>query len=102
MTEENVTEDNGVRDTADRLENNEVYDVETNPVIPVSRPQPVPRRSTRERRPPQKYSDFYMNQMVFRPRDNKIYALNTLLQSGILDNIDSDTVHVILGAIINT
>lgn len=58
-----------------------------------SPPQPQPRKSVRARRPPKKFDDFYMNQMVARSIDNKLSALSTLVQSGVLNNLDSETAH---------
>ena len=61
---------------------------------------PEPRRSTRERRPPDRYGDFVMSKMV-QPVDTKIVAAATLMQSGILNSMDTETAHIILAAICN-
>lgn len=58
---------------------------------------PVPqRRSVRQRKPPDRY---IMHQMTPRPYDSKIQTLNVLLDSGVLDDMDSDMAHKLLGAI---
>ena len=64
-------------------------------------PVPQPRRSIRERKPPDKYKDYQMNQMVPRPLDYKIQALNALMNSGVLDEVDCETAHRLVGAVMN-
>ena len=62
-------------------------------------PVPVPRRSSRTSQPPVRFEDYYMKQMVARPYDSKLQALTVLLNSGILDNMDSTIAHSVVGAI---
>ena len=69
---------------------------------PETDPKPVPpprqpRRPVRERRPPQKFDEYYMYQMV--PKDPKLQALDILVKSGILDEVDGETAHRLIGAI---
>ncbi|XP_052765479.1 putative RNA-binding protein Luc7-like 2 [Mya arenaria] len=47
------------------------------------------RRSSRQRKPPSRYEDFHMHSLVTRPTDSRIQALEELVNSGILKNIDA-------------
>ena len=55
--------------------------------------QPAVRRSVRDRRPPKKYDGYVMKQVTRRPTDirtdYRIQALTELVNSGVLQNIDS-------------
>jgi len=55
--------------------------------------QPAVRRSVRDRRPPKKYDGYVMKQVTRRPTDlrtdYRIHALTELVNSGVLQNIDS-------------
>ena len=62
-------------------------------------PVPSPRRSTRPTRPPRRYDEYVMNAVV-RPRDRKIDAVTTLLQSGVLSSLDAETAHKILSSVL--
>ena len=63
-------------------------------------PKPPPRRSQRERRKPVWYDTYQMNQMVHRTQDSKLDALNILMSSGILQQIDRNIAHNLLDTII--
>ncbi|KAL4233166.1 hypothetical protein ACF0H5_007851 [Mactra antiquata] len=81
-----------------------------------SPPVPQPRRSARERRVPQRYSDYIMHQMVVPPDrdfadmransvasagiDLKISALFTLMGSGVLDSVEPDIAKGIVACIL--
>jgi hypothetical protein len=55
-------------------------------------PTPKPRQSVRERRPPDRYKDYQMNACVVpRPQDARFEALNKLIASGVLNQLDSKT-----------
>ncbi|KAH3803818.1 hypothetical protein DPMN_132086 [Dreissena polymorpha] len=62
-------------------------------------PVPVPRRSTRDRHPPNRLKDIYLNCMVETSHDCKIEALSVLFNAGILDQIDTNIAHQIIGAV---
>ncbi|KAH3717777.1 hypothetical protein DPMN_060573 [Dreissena polymorpha] len=62
-------------------------------------PVPVPRRSTRDRHPPNRLRDLYLNCMVETSHDCKIEALSVLFNAGILDQIDTNIAHQIIGAV---
>ena len=68
-----------------------------------SLPKPVPtqRKSTRVRRPPNRFDDYVMHQVVPCPVDSKMEAATSLMGSGILNTMDAETVHRILAAIFN-
>ncbi|KAH3893069.1 hypothetical protein DPMN_017209 [Dreissena polymorpha] len=55
-------------------------------------PTPTPRRSVREKRPTERYKDYQMNACVVpRPQDARFEALNKLIASGVLNQVDSKT-----------
>jgi major membrane immunogen (membrane-anchored lipoprotein) len=54
--------------------------------------KPVPRTGT-TRRPPERYGEYQMNQMVQCSGDNKFQVLDKLMNSGILDDVDSVTAY---------
>ncbi|XP_052760888.1 uncharacterized protein LOC128203494 [Mya arenaria] len=66
---------------------------------PKERPTPVPRRSDRVRKPPNRFGEYqmYSNQ----PVDRKLQALDTLMQSGVLRDVDSEMAYQLIGAIMN-
>ena len=64
-------------------------------------PVPLPRRSTRNRKLPTKFEDYQLHQMVARPYDRKLQAIDSLLKSGVLNDMDNDTAHKIIASIIN-
>ncbi len=55
-----------------------------------SPPTPAPRRSERSRKLPVRFDSFQMNQMVTRPYDCKLQALETLMSSGVLNQVDAE------------
>ncbi|XP_060585420.1 myb-like protein X [Ruditapes philippinarum] len=71
---------------------------ECTPEVPAA-PKPAPRRSTRDKKPPSKYEDYYMNAVVPRPYDSKIQAVDVLMKSGILNQVDTAVAHKLLEAI---
>lgn len=60
----------------------------------------LPRRSQRDRKPPKRFESYYMHQITSRPLDRRLQALQKLLGSGILDELDSDMTHSILESVI--
>ena len=100
MTEE-VLEDHEVEaehetDTKELVEEER----QTSDVKQTERPVPIPRRSARERKPPSKV--YLMYQMVNLHIDNKLQALENIMKSGILRQIDSDTAHRVVTAIMDS
>ena len=63
-------------------------------------PAVVPRRSERSRKPPEWTKSYQMNQITTRPYDSKLHALDVVMNSGILNNLDVEVTHKILDAII--
>ena len=66
------------------------------------RPVPPPRslrKSSRNKKPPDRYGDPVMYPMV--TVDRKMQTLQTLMDSGILEEVDSDMAHKIIGTIMN-
>ncbi|XP_060604316.1 structural maintenance of chromosomes protein 4-like [Ruditapes philippinarum] len=59
-------------------------------------PTPTPRTSRREKRKPKWQEEFYMYQMVPRPYDSKLQALDILMNSGVLNRIDIQVAQQIL------
>lgn len=62
-------------------------------------PVPAPRRSSRERKPPSRFAEYHMNLVVPRPYDNKIHAMNILMSSGVLNEVDTEVAHRLLEAV---
>ena len=62
-----------------------------------SRPVPAP-RPVRQRKPPDRYSDYVMYQMT-RTVDSRIQALDALVKSGVLNEVDSYTARKLVGAV---
>ena len=79
----------------DESTNNTVNDFSNN--LPV----PAPRRSKRQKKPPDRYGDSVAHWISPRPIDNKVKALNELLKSGVLSNMVSESAHKIIKAIMN-
>jgi len=68
---------------------------------PDNRPLPIPRRSTRDRRPPQRFSDYYLHQMVtVDPVDERVQSIFHLIKSGIFKEVDSETARKMISAVI--
>ena len=63
-------------------------------------PTPVPRRSNRETKPPVRFGDNQMYSLTPRPYDAKIRAMNVLLGSGILNEVDAEVAHRLMHAVI--
>ena len=66
-----------------------------------TRPKPQPRRSTRDKKPIDRYGNPVMYPMVNQPVDRKMQTLQTLIESGILGDLDNEMAHKIIGAIMN-
>ncbi|KAH3800326.1 hypothetical protein DPMN_153959 [Dreissena polymorpha] len=64
-----------------------------------AQPKPLPRKSTRIIKPPVRYRDYQISQMVLRPRNYKVHALEVMVSSGVLDELDSDVVNSIVKAV---
>ena len=62
-------------------------------------PKPPERRSVRERKQPAWFDSYQMNQMVARPYDNKLMALDELMNSGILNRVNADVAHKLILAV---
>ncbi|KAH3814113.1 hypothetical protein DPMN_142602 [Dreissena polymorpha] len=84
-----------IEDGTERTRRSHSVATETTREPPVS----VPRRSTRERHPPNRLRDFYLNCMVETSHDCKIEALSVLFYAGILDQIDTYIAHQIIEAV---
>ncbi|XP_060594144.1 uncharacterized protein LOC132748508 [Ruditapes philippinarum] len=80
------------------VQTNQNKGAECTPEVPAA-PKPAPRRSTRDKKPPSKYEDYYMNAVVPRPYDSKIQAVDVLMKSGILNQVDTAVAHKLLEAI---
>ena len=57
--------------------------------LPRPPPKPHPRRSVRERKPPVWHDAYQMNQMVPRQYDSNLQAFDVLINSGVLNRIDT-------------
>lgn len=64
-------------------------------------PTPTPRRSTRPKKPPERYKDYSMNSLVPRPVDSRLQAVNALMSSGVLNEIDSEVARKMLQSIMS-
>ena len=69
--------------------------------LPLHIPVPAPRRSSRQQKLPDRYGNFIFKCINQHPIDNRLQALDELMKSGILSNMDSDTAHRIVSAIMN-
>jgi len=65
------------------------------------RPVPTPRRSTRQRRPPDRYGHNIMSAMQIESTDRRLEAISALVANGVFNNMDSEAVHSILSSLIN-
>jgi hypothetical protein len=63
-------------------------------------PIPKPRKSERKKKPPDRYGEYVYS--LTRPIDNKLHSLDTLMRSGVLNNMDSETAHRIIQSIMST
>jgi len=83
ISDDDVVNENTVDDTGQnaRTEN-----------VQISQPVPQPRRSNRPRRQPERYSDYQMYSVQQRPveKDSKLRAINVLVASGVLSDMDTD------------
>ncbi|KAL4222712.1 hypothetical protein ACF0H5_018753 [Mactra antiquata] len=91
-TDEHEVDLQQVNDTgcanSDTVESNSEIDDNCN------RPVPQPRRL---RKPPDRFKDFYLYQMVEdRSIDRRLSALDNLFKSGVLSRIDNDIAHTII------
>ena len=95
----------GQRDGQDRTENKDTKDDEEKDAaiehqhtdLPIS----APRRSSKLRKPPNRLGDYVSKVMSPRPFDNRLHALQELMNSGIINNLDSETAHRLIAAIMN-
>ena len=58
------------------------------------------RRSQRDREVPQRLGLYYTHQITNRPVDRRLQTLQTLIGSGILNELDSNMTYSILDAVI--
>ena len=95
----------GQRDGQDRTENKDTKDDEEKDAAiehqHTDLPIPAPRRSSRLRKPPDRLGDYVSKVMSPRPFDNRLHALQELMNSGIINNLDSETAHRLIAAIMN-
>ena len=95
----------GQRDGQDRTENEDTKDDEEKDAAiehqHTDLPIPAPRRSSRLRKPPDRLGDYVSKVMSPRPFDNRLHALQELMNSGIINNLDSETAHRLIAAIMN-
>ena len=86
-----------------RVQEEETHNVETNTDVTetAARPIPAPRtpRPTRERKPPDRFDDYVMYRMANRQVDSRVQALDTLVRSGVLSELDSLTAHKSIQAV---
>ena len=61
-------------------------------------PVPAPRRSSGQKKPPDRYDEYIIKGMNLRPIENSIQTLDEVMRSGVLHNVDSETAHKIIGA----
>ncbi|XP_053380153.1 uncharacterized protein LOC123561773 [Mercenaria mercenaria] len=87
------TETKIIHQTEETDNTTEVKDIEKAPTM---KTPTVPRRPTRERKLPKHFEDFHMYRMVARPVDTKLQALDALMKSGALTEMDSDTAHKLI------
>ena len=62
-------------------------------------PQEPTRRSSRERKKPQKYDQYVLYGMDSRPYDARFQALQTLMSSGVLGSMDSEIARKVVSAL---
>ena len=60
---------------------------------------PLPRRSTREKKIPKKYDSYIMHQVTSRPIDRRLQTLQSLLGSGVFNELDTYMTNSILDAV---
>ena len=81
----------------------ETHEKETNTDVTetAARPIPAPRtpRPTRQRKPPDRFGDYVMYRMANRQVDSRVQALDTLVKSGVLSELDSLTAHRLIQAV---
>ena len=65
------------------------------------KPIPKPRRSAREKKAPDRYSEYIMYRMTEQRCDKRLQALDVIVRSGVLVEIDNDTAHKLVKAIVN-
>lgn len=59
----------------------------------------LPRRSTREKTKPKRFESYVMHQVTSRPVDRRLQTLQSLLGSGVFNQLDSDMTTSILDAV---
>lgn len=59
----------------------------------------LPRRSTREKKKPKRFESYVMHQVTSRPVDRRLQTLQSLLGSGVFNQLDSDMTTSILDAV---
>lgn len=59
----------------------------------------LPRRSTREKKKPKRFESYVMHQVTSRPVDRRLQTLQSLLGSGVFNQLDSDITTSILNAV---
>ena len=59
----------------------------------------LPRRSTREKKKPKRFDSYIMHQVTSRPVDRRLQTLQSLLGSGVFNQLDSDMTTSILDAV---
>ena len=95
----------GTSNGQDKTENKDIEDSEEKDVTIQHRnidlPVPAPRRSSRQRKPPDRYGEYVSKVMSPRPFDNRLHALDELMKSGVINNMDSEIVHKLIAAIMN-
>jgi hypothetical protein len=63
-------------------------------------PQQPTRKSERTKRIPDRYKDYHMHSIInSRPYDHRLQALESMIASGVLKNIEIDTARKIFDAI---
>ena len=94
---EDIPQEEPDNNTADRVEENRIQE----PAELNQTPVPQPRKSTRQKKAPDRYGDWISKPMVMRPVDEKLQTLNTLLSSGVLNKLNSEMAHRIVSSIMD-
>ncbi|XP_053372981.1 uncharacterized protein LOC123532109 [Mercenaria mercenaria] len=94
-------EDTVVKKKEDEVKNQRTEEVKVKKRKPRQLPQQPLRRSDRPRRLPEKLKEYQMHSVINnRPYDHRLQALETVIASGVLSNVDMDTAKKVVDAIL--
>jgi len=91
---EDIPQEEPDNDTADRFEENRIQE----PAELNQTPVPQSRKSTRQKKAPDRYGDWIFKPMVMKPVGEKLQTLNTLLSSVVLNELNSEMAHRIVSS----